>query len=172
MTLGTGSATDSGLLVLLGGLCLVILTVSVYRRAQQRRASARDLTREQRARLRDQQELRKSMEDLLGQLEEAAVRINAHIDDRTARLDAALRAADERIARLGIASPQPPVPDAHERTPPAEPLPARSRRVCELADRGTPSIAIADALKMPVGEVELILNLRNYQSQLAQQRHD
>lgn len=158
MPLGTGGAIDNGVLVLLGVLCLVILSVSMWRRAQQRRATPRELTREQRARLRDQKELRKSMEELLVQLEEAATRINAQIDARMANLEALLRLADKHITR-----PAAPVAAPAEKPPrAADAGPAQFQRVCDLADKGSPAIAIAEALQMPVGEVELMLNLRSY----------
>lgn len=162
MPLGTSGATDNGVLVLLGALCLVILSISVWRRAQPRRATARELTREQRARLRDQEELRKSMDELLVQLEEAATRINTQLDARTANLEALLRRTDERIAR-----PAAPVAVPTDKPPPAADAgPPQAQRVCDLADKGTPPIAIADALHMPVGEVELILNLRSYSAHI------
>ncbi len=163
MSLAASGAIDNSLLVLLGVLCLVILSVSLLRQLQHRRVTARDLTREQRARLRDQQELQGSLEELLVQLEETAARINAQIDARLTRLEAAIRAADERVGRLddpvrgqrfGALPTTPP--------PPAEASAPKSQRVCELADKGTSALAIADALAMPIGEVELILNLRSY----------
>ena len=38
----------------------------------------------------------------------------------------------------------------------------RRRRIYELADGGHAAMAIADALRIPLGEVEMILNLRGY----------
>jgi hypothetical protein len=163
MSLAASGAIDNGLLILLGALCLVILSVSLLRRLQHRRVTARDLTREQRARLRDQQELQGSLEELLVQLEETAARINAQIDARLTRLEAALQAADERVGRLDAPSCGA-RPAALASTPPPPPLPgtSKSQRVRELADKGTSALAIADALAMPIGEVELILNLRGF----------
>lgn len=44
--------------------------------------------------------------------------------------------------------------------PPAEPTDSRFRRVYELVDAGASPIKAAEQLGMPLGEVELILNLR------------
>ena len=98
------------------------------------------------------------MEELLAQLEEAATRINAQIDARMANLEALLRLADKHITR-----PAAPVAAPAEKPPrAADAGPAQFQRVCDLADKGSPAIAIAEALQMPVGEVELMLNLRSY----------
>lgn len=220
---GTLAAIDSSLMMLLGAICLVLLAVSVLRRAQQRPATTRDLTREQLARLRDQREIRDSLDEILVQLEEVSRRVNAQLDTKFVRLETAIRDADQRIARLhallhraGDAADtgrpaRPPGPDARAAGPPpavgsppefepalgaaaesrADPgttgrppspaaadrpeaaadnadggaaaaRPPRFQRIYELADAGNPPIAIADALHMPLGEVELILGLRNY----------
>jgi hypothetical protein len=166
MPLGTSGTIASGPFIVLGVLCLVILSVSLLRRTQQRRATGRDLTREQRARLRDQQELRTSLDELLTQLDEAAERIKTQINAQNAKLDAAVRAADERIACLtNPGRPAPPVSPVDPSSPPA--APANPQRIYTLADQGATPIAVADALQMPVGEVELILSLRNYAAQEA-----
>lgn len=44
----------------------------------------------------------------------------------------------------------------------SRPIDLRSARVCEMVDAGTAPINIAEALDMTLGEVELILNLREY----------
>ncbi len=92
---------DSGLITLLAVLCLVVISVSMLRRAQQRPARSRELTREQLARLRDQREVKDSMDELLVQLEDFSRRINAQVDTRFAKLEALIRDADDRIAKLG-----------------------------------------------------------------------
>lgn len=180
------AALDNGFFLLLAMLCLVMLSVAMLRRSQQRQATAREVTREHMARLRDQHNLRGSMDDLLVQLEEVARRVNAQVDTRFAKLEAVIHDADQRIARLeqltgqvtsGTASPtgpevapQPPngelaappptvsAPPRCPATPPGE----RRRRIYDLADQGTSALVIADALQMPIGEVELILSLRKF----------
>ena len=202
---------DSGFSYLLIVLCLVMLSVSMLRRTHQRRATARDLTREQLARMRDQTNIRQSMEELLLQLEDVSRRINAQVDTKFARLETVVRDADERIARLqGLTgrkrlptsavsdtpptsspsqkrSPTGPVPGeafkpgrpagtapAKSDRPPASlvepvsPKPApngpsdRKAKVYEMADAGAKPMTIADTLQIPLGEVELLLNLRGF----------
>ncbi len=162
---------DSGFAILLVVMCLVMLSVSMLRRSHQRRATTRDLTREQFARLRDQKEVRSSMDDLLVQLEEASRRINAQVDTRFAKLEAVIREADEKIVRLEqmghAAAPIQRAATPSPATIPTTAAPAISRgeqrgRIYELADKGTTVVTIADALSMPLGEVELILSLRDF----------
>lgn len=178
MAVSPVAALDNGFFLLLVMLCLVMISVAMLRRSQQRQATAREVTREQLARLRDQRDIRFSMDELLVQLEEVARRVSAQVDTRFAKLEAVIREADERIARLEkLTGHSPPAPapasaaDAAGPTQMAEPPHAadrpkpsneRQRRIYELADQGTSSLVIADALQMPVGEVELILSLRTF----------
>ncbi len=201
------SSVDSSLLWALGGLCLAMISVALVRWVRERRVTARDLTREQRARLRDQEEVRRSMEELLTQLEEVADRINAQTGARFAELQDLIAAADQRIAQLQgavdrpdnrdrprcddrpraratavpppVSTPadhalspalaEPPVVSAPVSAvaPPATARSERFRRIYELADSGSTSIAIADALRLPLGEVELVLSLRRYKAAAA-----
>ena len=121
------------------------------------------------------------MEELLGQLEEVSDRINAQLDARFAKLEELIAAADGRSRRPtgpahaappnAVAAPQPSPtePAAEERTPEScDGIETRRRRILELADAGTAPAAIADALHAPIGEVELVLNLRSYEQRGAQ----
>lgn len=168
-------ALDSGMALLLVVLCLTMLSVSVLRRSRERTVTSRDLTREQRARQRDQHDLQFSMDALLVQLEEVSRKINAQVDTRFAKLEAVIRDADARIARLqalqGEGAPtevviiQTPDPQSPEKQPPARQHASaaeRKQRIYELSDAGNTALTIADALSLPVGEVELILSLRQY----------
>lgn len=197
MTLG---ALDSGLMLLLGALCLVIFSISAARRAYYRSTSKRDMTRAHFARIRDQHQIRDSMDDLLVQLEEASRRINAQIETRMMKLEVLIRDADDRLNRLQAvqggngatvaAAIAPPAdrgrgvssgadafePGLQPAVKPAAPAPTanvesaesavpqtraeRFQRIYALADKGTHALAIADALGIPLGEIELILNLR------------
>lgn len=155
--------TDNYLYLLLGLLCLVMLSVAWWRRSRERRVTAREVTREQVARLRDQDEIRQSMEVLLSQLEEVSRRVSAQVDTELAKLTALIGQADERIAQLqgrpdmrAVTSSPPPV----RNSPPART--ERCARIYELADVGTPPLTIADTLQLPLGEVELVLNLRKF----------
>jgi hypothetical protein len=95
-----GLSADNGLLILLGVFCLVTVSTALLRWSQQRTTSLRDVTRAQRAELREEQELRGTLEDMLAQLDELSRRMDAQVDARVGRLEQALRAADARIAEL------------------------------------------------------------------------
>ena len=117
---------DNGFFYLLAVLCLVMLSVSMLRRSHQRRATSRDLTREQRARLRDQSQIRQSMEELLLQLEEVSRRINAQVDTKFVKLETVIKDADARIAHLqqltSAAAPNGPHTAAVQRSPSPAPV--------------------------------------------------
>ena len=214
MVISLIGAIDSGLIPLLAVLCMVMLSVSMLRRSRQRKTTSREVTREQLARLRDQKDVRQSMDELLIQLEDVSRRINAQVDTRFAKLECVIRDADERIAVLkrlsgavepdGVdesipsASSSPPqaqrpnAPDSESQSMNASDADefqpglataspgagfrspangtsldrdAQRLRIHELADAGTPPITIADSLQIPLGEVELILNLRGFGTQ-------
>ena len=191
MAISAIGATDSTFLLVGGLLCLVLLSIAAVRWSTVRGVTARDLTREELARLREQEEVRRSMEELLTQLEELSGRINAQVDAHVARVEAVLKTADARIEQLkGLLRPaksddgfKPGLPVAEaaevgeERTAPSQvqpppmdppapsvppPLPERIGRIYALADAGSTPLAIAGALRMSVGEVELVLSLRTY----------
>ena len=101
---------------------------------------------------------RRDLQALIVELHELSRKINADIDTRFAKLEAAMRDADRRIATLtrltrktGQASPPP------EDT--ADPD-LRHAIVYELADSGLKPVDIARRLGKTPGEIELILNLR------------
>jgi hypothetical protein len=180
MAISTIGAMDNGLFLAVGAICLVLLAVAALRRSQLHRITARELTRTERAQVREESDVQHSMDDLLTQLDEVSRRIDAQVDSGLSRLEAAIKAADVRIARLDQATPssgkrsQPDAPNAATPAaptpPPAEPLSApassspdqRRRKIYELADAGAAPLTIADKLHIPLGEVELILNLRKF----------
>jgi hypothetical protein len=187
MAISTIGAMDNGLFLAVGAICLVLLAVAALRRSQLHRVTARELTRTERAQVREESEVQHSMDDLLTQLEEVSRRIDAQVDSGLNRLEAAIKAADARIARLDQATPSsgkrsqpdasratpsvpPSPPPAAATPPPAVPPPAppssspdqRRRKIYELADAGAAPLTIADKLHIPLGEVELILNLRKF----------
>ncbi len=105
-----------------------------------------------------QDRLRRDLESLMVELQELSRKIGAEIDTRFAKLEAAMRDADRRIAslnRLARKTGQTP-------PPPEDPGEAdlRHQIVYELADAGMKAIEIAKELGKTPGEVELILNLR------------
>jgi hypothetical protein len=204
------------LLVFLG----IALLLIQLRRHQFRSTTARDVTREQFARLRDERGVQQAMDKLLLQLEELSRRINAQVDTRFLKLETVIRDADDRIAKLegllgkskqpgtrtagavkapepkaasepgnetrpttppprasaplpgaSTSPPEPFTPPAATSTPaaragealePVAPADPRVGRVHALADAGQQPIKIAEELDMPLGEVEFILNLRDF----------
>lgn len=117
VVMGVGSALDMRLIAPLAVATGVFLAIAAWRWASQRTSTARDVTREQRARLRDQVAIRDSLEALLARLGEAAREADERFERQSARLAELIDAADERIARLageraGHAAPAAPVPAA------------------------------------------------------------
>ena len=180
---------DDGMVALLLVLCAIVIMVVLLRRHQFRGTTQREMARDHVARIRDQHRLRESMDELLIQLEEVSRRVSAQVDTKFAKLEKVIRDADDRTARLeGVlrraggesAKPRtatPSVPtgaaasllrgraggdfESHaEQRAPAEPVDPRFERIYELVDAGATPIKVAEQLDMPLGEVELILNLR------------
>jgi hypothetical protein len=120
--------------------------------------------------LAQQRSVERQMQNLLVELSEMARQITAGLDTRSAKLDALIREADEKIATLTalqrsiMAIPPaaaPPPPEAPPPPPPSayEPDP-RHVEVYTLADQGHSPTQIAGQLNRPNGEIELILALR------------
>ena len=189
MILSLTPSTDNGMTMLLLVLCAIVIMVVLLRRHQFRGTTQRDMARDHIARLRDQHRLRESMDELLVQLEEVSRNVGAQVDTKFAKLEKVIRDADDRIARLeaalgqsGCEPDQPPTrrpatsiePAARPtrdgsgvnpqpRSEPAsvrKPGDPRFQRVYELVDSGASAVKAAEQLNMPLGEVELILNLR------------
>lgn len=188
------SAADNGgsnMMMLLLVLCACTIMIVLLRRHQFRSSTQRDQGREQLARVRDQRRLHQSMDELLVQLEDASRRIGAQLDTKFAKLETAIRDADDRITRLrGVlqqpddVQPHPPLTSAKgSRSVPAGASSTKSggdaesqsrsdqeadegsadprfQRIYDLVDAGATPIRAAEELGMPLGEVELILNLR------------
>jgi len=125
------------------------------------------------------------MRDLLVELQDFARDTVAQIDSRCHKLEALIRDADARAARLAeLTGREPEVADkattdsrntdhggldilVGDAGPQVEPQPPRRaatsdyRRVCELADQGMSAVNIAQRLDRPVGEIELIVSLHS-----------
>jgi hypothetical protein len=183
MMLSMPDSTANGMVTVLLVLCAIVIMIVLLRRHQFRTTTGRDVAREQLARVRDQHKLRQSMDELLVQLEEVSRRVSAQVETKFAKLETVIRDADDRIAQLETLlqrlygkQAEPPAPAAPAaRTSKKrgadveafsaeqaadEPADPRFRRVYELVDAGASPIRAAEELGMPLGEVELILNLR------------
>lgn len=180
MMLAESITLENGLLFFGAMLALTFVSLGLVRR--NRRQAARDQvdTRERIAKLSGNRQYSSIADEVMIKLEELSRRVSAQVDTRFTKLECVIRDADERAARLekllaqnGPAAAKPPEhtpaqttnvrdadPSAANAPPSEKELPPRVRRVYELADEGKAPLAIAEALELPVGEVELILNLR------------
>ena len=168
MILSSLGAIDSTIYLLLGLLCLVLFGVALVRRAQLNGVTLREATRTERARLREQLDVHRSLEELLPQLDELSRRIDTQTETQIARLETAIAAADRRIAQLDATreqrgpagAPQGPAATSDSA---GRDMASRRRQVYELSDSGTGPIAIAERLRIPLGDVELLLNVRRFE---------
>ena len=177
MILAANMSDGLGMVVLvLAGTTMMLM---MLRRHQFRRVTGRDVAREQLARLRDQKEVRNSMDELLLQLEQLQRNVNAQLDTKFARLEQVIADADDRIRtlqQLQGGQPVPVQPSAAEAYaedlqrplaregsgPSQEPLTEEHRRVYAMHDAGSTPLEVAEALGLPLGEVEVILQLRRF----------
>jgi len=122
-------------------------------------------TREHAASAASPQRFRMDVESAIVELQELSRQIGSEIDTRFARLEAAIRDADRRIATLQRLNAKQP-PQAHAPSEISNPSSAndevdvRYTIVYDLADAGKTPVEIARELGKTPGEVELILNLR------------
>ena len=161
------------IIVVLGVSATMI--ISARRRRSHQANSPRAYAREQLARLRDESAIREDLGALLVQVEEVTRQMNAQMDTKFRKLERVIRDADERAARLDrllrAAEGRPicdvTVGDDHGETlnPPPEQgsdggREARGAQVYQLADAGHSPVEIAEQTGQRTGEVELILALR------------
>jgi hypothetical protein len=112
--------------------------------------------------------LRRSMDQLLVELQETSREINATIDTKMIALNRLIEEADHRIETLrelrrpGGAAGTPASPAREELPLSAEALKRREleREIYRLADEGKTELEIARITRTPRGEVELVLSLR------------
>ncbi|MFO0972000.1 MAG: hypothetical protein U1A27_00980 [Phycisphaerae bacterium] len=138
--------------------------------------SATGADRQARADLREQRQVIAEVERLMAELERLSQRLGREVDEHLARLRTATDAVDERLRRLAAAgetapdAPRTPALSAPTPVTPTAPAPATSsasapaddgsRRIFELADAGQSPIEIARQVGRSIGEIELLLNLR------------
>jgi DNA-binding NarL/FixJ family response regulator len=171
------------ILIGLAALALVVYLMKKGLRGGARRGeprlSASDL---------DSRRIRDDMEKLLAELDQLSARMNRQLDEKHSLLQDAIKDADQRIFALrtlvqstrggktssseGAQAPhaqptgQPRRSSMHGPSAPSQggtvsdDLDPRMRRIYQLADQGMAAQEIAQRLKDHVGEVELILHLR------------
>lgn len=161
----TGDTLDgNGLVALVLATIAAALMLTGLRRRQRQRAGLTDRTGAREPNvlpeaLERKEKLRRDLESLIGELQDLSRRISAEIDTRFAKLEAAMRDADRRIAVLNRLSRE-----AGDKSPAkskqAQEGDTRYDIVYELADAGFSCVEIAKDLGKTPGEIELILNLR------------
>ena len=161
--------TSQQWLVLAGlGILLCLWFIAKWK-ARPRENGARSFRSEFRATDRQAQEVRDDMAALLTELQRLSSNMSTQLDEKYARLGDALRDADQRIAALRalaraatVENVSPPVPISEFAEPAASTLGEETlmARVHGLADEGLTPLEIAARLEHPIGEVQLILNLR------------
>lgn len=167
----TGLSNSQVVLILLILGTTALMLISTRRRLRKAANSPKAYTREQRARLRDEESLVQEMEEVMARLEDVASDVQARIDTRFAKLESVLGDADERIDRLERllrqCQGQPAIDLTVSETADAPDEPdddgandARHRLIYELADAGRTPVQIAQQTGQSTGEVELILALR------------
>lgn len=158
-----GTAADGGMvpawlpwvLVGVGGLVLAGVVLALLQgRAVRRTGSGRHAQGE----LAD-------LENRLIEVKKLAATVADDLDRRAQRLERLIAQADELLEREGDAA-GPARPMSQSRGVPRPPLGSATavddlaQRVFDLADRGQSALQIAQALRQPVGNVELMLALR------------
>ena len=116
--------------------------------------------------------MQEDMQELLVELQELSREINAQIDTKFAKLEAALRNADDRIEQLerlirqvanvpnlDVTVGDGPCPDPQR--PASSEADSKKALIYSLADAGKTPVEIAQETGTHTGEVELILALRN-----------
>jgi hypothetical protein len=177
-----GAVTDDPnpwLLLAAAGVVAVLLLVLLWPRVRHGAGSGQPEMRSDPS-LAQQRSVERDMQTLMRELSEMARKIGAQLDAKSARLEALIRAADERATRLEAtardAQPNASDTDGHPTTdasaqfesppssipipPPAQETDPRHVQIYALADEGLSAVQIAERLGRPEGEVELILALR------------
>lgn len=151
---------SGGQLMILGGLLAAVAAASWWSRRRAGGPTAKQYRREIDGAIREQRQAERDIEELIREMEALSAKIARQIEEGVARLQQATAEADERIARLSGLSGSPPAtasPVVDAERVPSEP---RTRQVYVLADEGLSAAEIAQRTGRHVGEVELILNLR------------
>ena len=146
-------------------ICAVALTI-IYAVMRPLKKKKEPLARPTQLSLAGQREVEKQMTELLVELEKMARQMTAQLDSRAVRLEVLIKEADEKIAALKTAgqstttqiAPRKEASSSLIRDPAPDP---RHAQAYELADKGLDGRQIARQLGRPVGEVELILALRD-----------
>lgn len=157
----TGSSlnswTSTALLAAGTALAVFVLLRSLRKRAARQRASG--TPRERIDRIQTEAAARRLTESYSADAVELTERLAAVLDAKAAAIEKLLEDADRAVARLKrhVASARS-TPQSLVADPETDPS---HRQIHELADQGLGPIQIARTLNKPIGQVELVLALRN-----------
>lgn len=155
-------STSRWMLGIVSGLTIVYAVTRPFRRRK-------DPLARQPSSLAGQRAVEREMSNLLVELSEMARQVSAQLDTRAAKLELLIKEADEKIASLKSAGADAGFASAggaraaleamtlKRAEPEVDP---RHAEIYALADQGRSSREIAQQLRRPDGEVELILALR------------
>lgn len=132
----------------------------------QRRRDDAGTPRERLEAIKSRAEADDSRHAAMSEMEDAARRLAAILDNKAERLDILIEQADQRIHQLqaiqaAVRSDSDSVSDAPKHEPPDP----RAARIHALADQGLPIVDIARKLDEQIGTVELVLALRRSRGQ-------
>lgn len=154
----------------LAALAFGALYIFVYRPMKKKRKSDPMSDTPARTTLAQHRHVEREMETLLVELSEMSRKMTAQIDSRSTKLQLLIEEADQKIEQLRAAQAAAPrsaidryrIMDV-EPNPPDDveaSIDPRHAEVYMLADQGRSTAEIADGLRRPRGEIELILALR------------
>jgi DNA-binding NarL/FixJ family response regulator len=175
LALGASSLSNQHitLVLVIAGISILLLTTT-RRRIRRAQNSPQAYAREQLSRLRSERSLVADIEELMAELEQFSRQMQARLDTKFAKLETAIRDADQRIDQLDRllrrAEGEPTVDvtvggsEPAAESPPAAADGDRHQAVYQLADAGLTPAQIAQELGQSIGEVELIVALRKASS--------
>ena len=154
---GTENTSDSAMLLVIIVIAALVAVMIVPRMLRRRRSAP--AVPEYRPRTDDSTV--KAAEEAAVQLFEVGREIQAQLDSKMKMLDALLDEADKKIAALRGAAGGQPIEKPQRRTFDSAPPSPKHAKVYALADDGLAAMEISRRTGIQVGEVNLILELRN-----------
>lgn len=170
--------TGRAVMLALAVVCLTIVMLSTRRRIRRSQVSSEGAVSKRYFEMKDRRAATRDVEQVMLELDQLSRQIHGRLDTKLVRLEAVIRDADERIAKLSrLARPasrasslevtlseEHPEPQREATAEPSasavEQCDHRYAAIYELADRGSSPLQIAAEVGKTNGEIELILALR------------
>lgn len=149
------------------GLAMLLASYMIMRPKKKRKDP---LASPPRSSLSQQRSVEREMQNLLVELSQMAQQISAQIDTRSAKLEALIKEADEKIAQLSAANSK--APAGLRLVQDEEVADSRYQEIYAMADKGARVMEIAQKFGKPSGEIELILALRPGRNRRIEERHE